>query len=45
MIPHTIVLKPGLVIHTIYDGYWFWGRPSFVDLWHDLRGGEQRDPP
>ena len=37
MIPHTIVLKPGLVIHTIYDGYWFWGRPSFVDLWHDLR--------
>jgi hypothetical protein len=19
------------------DGYWFWGRPSAVDLWHDLR--------
>ena len=37
MIPHTIVLKPGLVVHTIYNGYWFWGRPSFVDLWHDLR--------
>src|ERR1700750_674379 len=31
MIPHTLVLKPGLVIHRIYNGYWFWGRPSLVD--------------
>ncbi len=37
MIPHTLVLKPGLVIHRIYNGYWFWGRPSFDDLWRDLR--------
>ena len=37
MIPHTLVLKPGLVVHRIYNGYWFWGRPSFIDLWHDLR--------
>ena len=37
MIPHTLVLKPGLVIYSIYNGYWFWGRPSFVDLWQDLR--------
>lgn len=37
MIPHTLVLKPGLVIYSIYSGYWFWGRPSVVDLWHDLR--------
>ena len=37
MIPHTLVLKPGLVVHSIYNGYWFWGRPSVVDLWHDLR--------
>ena len=37
MIPHTFVLKPGLVIHRIYNGYWFWGRPSVFDLWHDLR--------
>src|SRR5437870_5842770 len=29
MIPHTLVLKPGLVIHRIYNGYWFCGRPSF----------------
>jgi peroxiredoxin len=37
MIPHTLVLKPGLVISTVYDGYWFWGRPSIYELWHDLR--------
>jgi hypothetical protein len=37
MIPHTLVLKPGLVVHSIYNGYWFWGRPSFVELWRDLR--------
>lgn len=37
MIPYTLVLKPGLVIHSMYNGYWFWGRPSVVDLWHDLR--------
>jgi peroxiredoxin len=37
MIPHTLVLKPGLVIHSVYNGYWFWGRPSFYDLWGDLR--------
>ena len=37
MIPHTLVLKPGLVIHSIYNGYWFWGRPTISDLWHDLR--------
>ncbi len=37
MIPHTAVLKPGLVIHSLYNGYWFWGRPSIEDLRHDLR--------
>jgi peroxiredoxin len=37
MIPHTLVLKPGLVIHSIYNGYWFWGRPSVEDLRRDLR--------
>jgi peroxiredoxin len=37
MIPHTLVLKPGLIIHRIYNGYWFWGRPAISDLWHDLR--------
>ena len=37
MIPHTLVLKPGLVIHSIYNGYWYWGRPSVEDLRRDLR--------
>ena len=37
MIPHTLVLKPGLAIHKIYNGYWFWGRPSVYELWSDLR--------
>jgi peroxiredoxin len=37
MVPHTLVLKPGLVIHSLYNGYWFWGRPSFEDLRQDLR--------
>ncbi len=37
MIPHTFVLKPGLGIYSIYNGYWFWGRPSFEDLRRDLR--------
>jgi hypothetical protein len=31
------VLTPGLAIHSVYNGYWFWGRPSFADLWRDLR--------
>jgi peroxiredoxin len=37
MIPHTLVLKPGLIVHRIYNGYWFWGRPSVEDLRGDLR--------
>ena len=36
MIPHTLVLGPGLVIHTIYNGDWFWGRPSVDQLRRDL---------
>jgi peroxiredoxin len=38
MIPHTIVLEPGLVIYKIYNGYWFFGRPTIEDLRQDLRG-------
>src|SRR3954462_6373016 len=37
MIPYTLVLKPGLGVHRIYNGYWLWGRPSVYDLWRDLR--------
>ena len=45
MIPHTLVLKPGLVIHTIYNGYWFWGRPSIDRPLARPAGGHERDPP
>src|SRR6516225_9447817 len=45
MIPHTLVLKPRLVVHRVYNGYWFWGRPSFVDLWHDLRAASSEIRP
>ena len=31
MIPHTLVLKPGLD-RSSYNGYWFWGRRSVIDL-------------
>ncbi len=37
MIPHTLVLGPGLVVFSLYNGYWFWGRPSVEDLRRDLR--------
>lgn len=37
MIPHTVVLEPGLVIYKIYMGYWFFGRPTTEDLRQDLR--------
>jgi len=37
MIPHTIVLEPGLIIYRIYMGYWFFGRPTVEDLRQDLR--------
>ena len=37
MIPHTLVLEPGLVIYSVYNGYWYWGRPGPEDLRHDLR--------
>ena len=45
MVPHTLVLKPGLVIHSIYNGYWFWGRPSTSELWQDLRQATKESRP
>jgi hypothetical protein len=36
-IPHTLVLKPGLVIHSVYNGYWYGGRPSIAELERELR--------
>jgi len=37
MIPHTFVLEPGLVVYKIYNGYWFFGRPTVEELRIDLR--------
>jgi len=45
MIPHTLVLKPGLVIHSLYNGYWFWGRPSVDELRRDLRAATREIRP
>jgi peroxiredoxin len=44
-IPYTFVLEPGLRIYKIYNGYWFWGRPTTNELWLDLRAiGERLRP-
>src|SRR5262245_34249618 len=37
MIPHVIVLEPSLVVYRIYNGYWFFGRPTLEELRQDLR--------
>jgi peroxiredoxin len=42
MVPHTLVVAPGLVVDKVYVGYWFWGRPSAYDLWADLRDLNRR---
>ncbi|MGH8915828.1 MAG: redoxin domain-containing protein [Acidimicrobiia bacterium] len=36
-LPSVFVLRPDLVIHSAYDGYWFWGRPSNEELRGDFR--------
>ncbi len=38
MIPDTFVLEPGLRLHSVYNGYWYWSRPSIAELKQDLRG-------
>ena len=45
MIPHTLVLEPGLRIFKIYNGYWFFGRPTVEELRLDLRAVLQRCRP
>jgi peroxiredoxin len=37
MIPHTFLLRPGLRIHRIWNGYYYWGRPSTAELHAELR--------
>jgi hypothetical protein len=45
MIPHVIVPEPGLIIYKIYNGYWFFGRPTIEDLRQDLRVVSQKCRP
>jgi peroxiredoxin len=45
MIPHTIVLEPGLIVFKIYNGYWFFGRPTIEELRQDLRSVLKRCRP
>ena len=45
MIPHTVVLEPGLVVYRVYNGYWFFGRPTLEELRHDLRAVLQKCRP
>jgi peroxiredoxin len=45
MIPHTLVLEPGLRVYRIYNGYWFFGRPTVEELRLDLRAVLQRCRP
>jgi hypothetical protein len=45
MMPHTFVAEPGLKVYKIYDGYWYWGRPSVAELHADLREVSRRIRP
>lgn len=37
MIPHTFLLAPGLEIRSVWNGYYYWGRPSTSELHAELR--------
>jgi peroxiredoxin len=45
MVPHTLVLEPGLRVFKIYEGYWFFGRPTVDELRLDLRAVLRRCRP
>ena len=45
MIPHTIVLEPGLIVFKIYNGYWYFGRPTVEELRQDLRAVSRKCRP
>ncbi|HZV49669.1 MAG TPA: hypothetical protein VFD49_07865 [Candidatus Dormibacteraeota bacterium] len=36
-VPTTFTPYPDLTIHRVYNGYWFWGRPTLEELGQDLR--------
>jgi hypothetical protein len=36
-VPTVFTLTPDLTIHAVYDGYWFWGRPTLEELRGNFR--------
>ncbi|MBV8219374.1 MAG: redoxin domain-containing protein [Solirubrobacterales bacterium] len=36
-VPAVAAIGPDLRIHTAYNGYWYWGRPTHDELVRDLR--------
>src|SRR6202012_3031123 len=42
MIPHVIVLEPGMVIHQLYNVYCLFGRPTMEELLPHLRDVSQK---
>jgi len=45
VVPHTLILSPGLLIEKVYVGYFFWGHPSPQQLWLDLQEVHKRIKP
>jgi len=35
--PAAFTLLPDLSVHRVYDGYWYWGRPTMEELRRDMR--------
>ncbi len=36
-LPTCVVVGPDLTVHSAYQGYWFWGRPTAEELRRDFR--------
>ena len=45
VVPHTVILSPGLKIEKVYVGYWFWGRPSPISSGTTCRSCRARIKP
>ena len=36
-VPAVVVISPDLRLHAVYNGYWYWGRPTHDELVRHLR--------
>jgi peroxiredoxin len=36
-LPAAFTLFPDLTVHRVYNGYWYWGRPTAEELRRDMR--------